>query len=708
MKRGGRDDEKVMGPMFPRLHVNDAADKGGPRAPPRNKMALYEQLSIPSQRFNHGVMPLNQNSMGSPAFSNQGNGPERNLPLPIHGRPSTPTHHSGGQSDGVNVNMPSVQPRQRKRAGDEDDFAVPVFVQSRMGQCQSRTQNGGGNAKLTPFSQSHSDCAIKFKSASKKDNKQSSSPSLNLRREFRSETEEDLNACSSARDHSVEAATNISTREMVDVPVNVNTSPNKEYEDHPVPTFNRSCDSDACLQQNSRSGSQLNNTEQDDSLLESTRDVEKGTVSQARSVSRYGGNHSSPNEPDNDSEYHVDRMCISAQMGNADKGDDVSETSMVDSISGMDISPDDVVGIIGQKHFWKARRAIVNQQRLFAVQVFELHRLIKVQRLIAGSPHLLLEDTAFLGTSLRGSPAKKLPAEYVVKPLLLKRKHESEKSNNKMECSAENAVGKASLSSVKNGSQPSHYGPYVGSPPPPAPVPADNKAAPWCFHQPPGHQYLIPVMSPSEGLIYKPYNGPGFVGAACGGCGPFGSSSMPGNFIKPAYGVPGSHHQGMGVLPVPHPTYFPPYGMSVMNPTMSSSAVEQMNWFAGPGMHGSTDQLSGNSNLQHQSSCNMPTPKNGAIPHAMKSRASNPSELQGSTGNSPGDRAPVATDQNADESDALQLFPSVPAVPERVPQPHDTNQATQVIRVVPHNPRSATASAARIFQSIQEERKQYD
>ncbi|GKD21166.1 protein early flowering 3, partial [Tanacetum coccineum] len=53
MKRG-KDDDKSMGPMFPRLHVNDT-EKGGPRAPPRNKMALYEQLSIPSQRFNGGV-----------------------------------------------------------------------------------------------------------------------------------------------------------------------------------------------------------------------------------------------------------------------------------------------------------------------------------------------------------------------------------------------------------------------------------------------------------------------------------------------------------------------------------------------------------------------------------------------------------------------------------------------------------------------------
>ncbi|KAL8519297.1 hypothetical protein ACS0TY_010294 [Phlomoides rotata] len=57
MKRG-KDEEKIMGPMFPRLHVNDT-EKGGPRAPPRNKMALYEQLSIPSQRSSRMVMQCN-------------------------------------------------------------------------------------------------------------------------------------------------------------------------------------------------------------------------------------------------------------------------------------------------------------------------------------------------------------------------------------------------------------------------------------------------------------------------------------------------------------------------------------------------------------------------------------------------------------------------------------------------------------------------
>lgn len=39
--------------------------------------------------------------------------------------------------------------------------------------------------------------------------------------------------------------------------------------------------------------------------------------------------------------------------------DNMSDTSITDNISGLEITPDDVVGIIGQKRFWKARRAIV-------------------------------------------------------------------------------------------------------------------------------------------------------------------------------------------------------------------------------------------------------------------------------------------------------------------------------------------------------------
>ncbi|XP_010546508.1 PREDICTED: uncharacterized protein LOC104818577 [Tarenaya hassleriana] len=49
-----------MEPLFPRLHMNDAV-RGGPRAPPRNKMALYEELSAPSPRFNHQACSMERN-----------------------------------------------------------------------------------------------------------------------------------------------------------------------------------------------------------------------------------------------------------------------------------------------------------------------------------------------------------------------------------------------------------------------------------------------------------------------------------------------------------------------------------------------------------------------------------------------------------------------------------------------------------------------
>ncbi|KAM3758036.1 hypothetical protein ACB098_01G012400 [Castanea mollissima] len=706
--KAGKDEEKIMGPMFPRLHVNDT-EKGGPRAPPRNKMALYEQLSIPSQRFNPGVLPLthpnNTSSMVLTASSSQGSGLERNFHFPLPDPSPTPTHRAetflAQQAEGSSLNKSLAQLEQRNGVGDEDDFIVPVFVQSGAG---SRTQNSVDREKLTPFSPRYSGHSIKHQNVCDKDPKLMTSPGPDLRQEVRCEIEEVPKASGPCR--LAKSKTNLSTKEKFEGLVKEsNATPDQEYQDCPVTNICNLDDSD--LQQEFRTRSQPI----DNGLVGSIRE---GDVAHRRRVSHSREDDSNPNEADNDFQYCGDRSNLSLQMANVDKGDDVSETSMVDSISGLDISPDDVVGMIGQKHFWKARRAIANQQRVFAVQVFELHRLIKVQRLIAGSPHLLLENGAFLGkSSLKVSPAKKLPSNYVVKPPahITKRKDNSETPNHKMECSAENAVGKTSLSTVKNGCQPSNFGPYLENSQP-SPAATDGKMGPWCFHQSPGHQWLIPVMTPTEGLVYKPYPGPGFMGTVCGGCGPFSPAPLTGNFINPNYGVPSPHHHpGIGMLPGTVPighAYFPPYGMPAMNPAMSGS----VNRFAGPGSHGQTGQLSGggaNPNMQHQSSCNVPNQKSRASSQATKFQASKDSEFRGSTASSPSERAQsVEIHHTADGRDALSLFPTVPVVPEAAPPPHETDQPTRVIKVVPHNPRSATESAARIFQSIQEERKQHD
>ncbi|CAK9143965.1 unnamed protein product [Ilex paraguariensis] len=369
------------------------------------------------------------------------------------------------------------------------------------------------------------------------------------------------------------------------------------------------------------------------------------------------------------------------------------------------------------------RRTILNyvaaygasQQRVFAVQVFELHRLIKVQRLIAGAPHLLLEENAYLGKPVRGSPAKKIPLEYILKAPANTAKHKEdfEKPNYKMECSAENAVGKTSLSSVQNGSKPPNHRSFLENPP--LNDTTDAKS-PCSFHQPPGHQWLIPVMSPSEGLVYKPYPGPGFMGPGCGGCGPPGSTPIMGNFLSPACGLPTSHHhyQGMGIPPFASTaghSYLYPYGMPFMNPSLSGSSVEKMNHFTGPVLHGQLSGAGANFNSQNQSSYNLPSQKNGAFSNVAKLHAHKDSELQFSTASSPSEKAQGMRKGHTSEGrNVLPLFPASPAVniPDGPPQLHESAQPAQVIRVVPHNARSANESAARIFQSIQEERKHLD
>ncbi|OMO86607.1 protein EARLY FLOWERING 3-like protein [Corchorus olitorius] len=839
-----------MGPMFPRLHVNDT-EKGGPRAPPRNKMALYEQLCIPSQRFNTGVLPLNPSNTSSsvpPASSSQGSSLERSMHYPsrvTHSTSSNPAEKvHARQLGGATVNAPLAQFEQRKKVRDEDDFMVPVFVSSEAGQQHNITKNGFDGGKGSPSGPAYSGRQIKVQTVRDKDLNRSSSSVVNLRKEVGERSEESSKVCVS-REDSVQSAAHLSSRGKIDgLAKEANGSPGQGCTEHVASRLCRSNENDACSLQELRAGRQpANNGCIDGADL--IRDGGEGLLPRQRSMSYSEGNQSGPGETNNDSECLGDKTCVSVQWGDGDKSDDVSETSMVDSLSGSDISPDDVVGIIGQKRFWKARRAIVNgipivhcllicmwdlflsrfdaayspidpekfcfhgtrglgaggeraaedyprwisdeanwelfenfklvmgimakgvssmhiviaikfvryavkchfrakkrfqswvklkefsvgkeskttppkhrtsQQRVFAVQVFELHRLIKVQRLIAGSPHVLLEDTAYLSKpSFKGSPARILPPEFIVKPLPhTKLKDDNEKPSHKMECSAENAVGRTSLSSVKNGSQPSNCAPLPGNQPP-APVNGDNRMNHWGFHQMPGHQWLVPVMSPSEGLIYKPYPGPGFMGSVCGGgCGPFGPTPMPGNFMTSGYGVP-VPHQGMGVLPGAPPvghSYFPPYGMPPMIPAVSGSAVEQGNQFAGPGSHPHYGQLSGggaNFNMQQQGSCNLPSEKNGAISHVMKFQASKDTELQGSTASSPGERVQIdRTTDAAEGNNALPLFPTDPAIPEGASQPHETDRRTRVIRVVPHNARSATESAARIFQSIQDERKQHD
>ncbi|CAL0323705.1 unnamed protein product [Lupinus luteus] len=693
MKRE-KDEEKVVGPMFPRLHVNDT-EKGGPRAPPRNKMALYEQFSIPSQ---------NLNQLGS---SSQGTGSGRRYIIPCHLPTQMPTHRAESyisqQSNGARQNTSLTHLEQRKKL-DEDDFMVPVYVDSRTGQCNDKRLESFDRKKLTSMGSRNFGCSLEVQKDGGRHLKQLGSPLINMREDASSESE-GLPEVSPSRDPPAE---NVSTGQTIKSLVKQTKV--IQYQDCPVSFVSSLCQADNCLQQECVAGSQSNNIEHRhrEGLLDSTGDTDKGNTIVPMGCSRSPTNQTSPVEATHDTEFHDTRTGSPVQKGSSDESDDVSKISSIGNLSSLKASPDDVVGVLGQKRFWKARRKIANQQRVFAVQVFELHRLLKVQHLIARSPDLLLEDGAFMGNSLLQRSTPNVALEVVVKPQLQnhKRKDDSEKLNhNKMECSAENAVGKRSCSTPKNGSHHSNYTPFSGNLQQ-TKAAADNRMGSWGFNQSPGHQWLIPVMTPSEGLVYKPYPGPAFPGTMCGGeCGPFGPGPPGGTFMNPSYGVP--PHISPGSL-----TYFPPYGMPVMNQAVSGSNDEQVNHFAAQGSHdqnGHSLVERANFNTHNQISHNSPVQRKGATSHVKKSQASKKSELQGSTASSPSEKAQgIRQRQIAEGRDAHSLSHVAALIPEGDLQSLETRPQTRVIKVVPHNRRSATESAARIFQSIQEERKQYD
>ncbi|KAL3655524.1 hypothetical protein CASFOL_001310 [Castilleja foliolosa] len=134
---------------------------------------------------------------------------------------------------------------------------------------------------------------------------------------------------------------------------------------------------------------------------------------------------------------------------------------------GRQLRPDDVVRVIGQRLFQKARKTILDQQTIFSSQILELHRLIKMQRNLARSPGKPHEKTPDPNTPSIPFPPMDNKLLYVT-PL-------------------------------------NHSPPVAKLKPDPS---TDAKLAPWFFHPPIGNQWLVPIKSPSEGLVYKPYPGP--------------------------------------------------------------------------------------------------------------------------------------------------------------------------------------------------------
>ncbi|XVF74463.1 hypothetical protein PTKIN_Ptkin13bG0112300 [Pterospermum kingtungense] len=737
MMKGGKDEARVMSPMFPRLHVNDT-DKGGPRAPPRNKMALYEQLSIPSQRSNSGslsVLPLppnNSSNLVPSISSSHGGGSERSMFVSFCN-----SHESSVLAEKFrSYSIPGIETmkenQERKSAkgnlGSNADIRVPTSVLPGVDQNCSCCKQTEGQEN---FSKLNSSSSMRLQNDKEKQMKENDSVDPKSRRYVGGQAEENGRLFRSSQDLVERSNSLLSTRDKIladtssDLSKKIKNSESLKRLHASSNQENKSSSVDILNSEDGRNA-QLHHgyvTAQEkmifskNTLVESGRCLENASKVRNESCLRppLGVENGSLNALENRSKVHEGKKCGDMKVGGVNRHNNVPGSSMVESISPLGICPDDVMGIIGQKHFWKVRRAIVHQQRVFAVQVFELHRLIKVQRLIAGSPHIFLEDTFYMGKPILDvSPIKKFPSDYVPElPLIANVKDSSQKPNISIECADENAVAKLPLPSADDDTskglltQRPKYGPYSGNALS-TPMAANTMPSTWGF-SPPGNQWLVPVMSPSEGLVYKPYAGPcppagGFLTPVYGSCGPVNLAVGGGDFLNTAYGVPASQQQGTGILPGNPPigqTYFPHYAMPVRNPSVSSSAVEQMSPFTrvqSKGNQLSTSDV--NFAIAQQSSCNMSSQMSRAISYCVgKLPASKESKIQGSTASSPSEWA---------KGDELPLFPTEPTTLASNHNAQTSGQQTRVIKVVPHSRRLATESAAKIFRSIQEERKLYD
>lgn len=311
--------------------------------------------------------------------------------------------------------------------------------------------------------------------------------------------------------------------------------------------------------------------------------------------------------------------------------------------------------------------------------------------MIAAAPNLMLEDALAVTkpSSRTSSPAETVPVledsdNSPPSPTIIVKRHPAE--SHPTEFSAENAVSKPMMAASKS------MIPETSPPP-------DVWTGPWGGGPGPSpNQWLVPMMSPTEGLVYKPCPGPMF-----GSCGT--SALMGGNFPNPQFcGVPSyPPHQPF----FPH-SYFPPYGSM---PPMMPIPV--------PSRQGGSERMSSS-----QPVSSVPTGETNYTPIQQEAtasagskriRASRESDFQGSTTSSPLKKVKVALDplncdqQNQSTCDSDRVSESdrddgsksgmLPLFP-------DGDSMRRVIKAVPHNPRSASESVARIFRFIQEERRQ--
>ncbi|KAJ1390957.1 protein HEADING DATE 3B isoform X4 [Sesbania bispinosa] len=666
------DEGKEISPMFPRLHIKDA-EKGGPKAPPRNKMALYEQFSTPSQSSASGSTSLFSLPLRNCTVANTSSqvGSSQSIQFCISSAPSMLSEKIQAYNS-RKINLTKLT---------QDDFINSKnSLKTLDGDAHGINQNNKDEDKLAPCNLS---CSLQSLNSFRKKVSSPEAIELNSAQYGKNQMEEPAEVSQIGQKpkegppHPLDGLGDMAYTPLNSLVKGRNSkSMEKEHR-----SLKDEITSNPVVSLKTLQGRNAHTHQEHAAFGAKISLRDKCTEKPAASdVQRCPG------------ELEIGRGYLLSKRGGTKDEETYRHYYALNKpssecIFGMDISPDNVVGVIGEKQFWKARRTIINQQRIFLMQVFELHRLIKVQRLIAGSPHLLLEDNLVPNKPpLKTSTPKKLHSEFVSErpSTVVKLNSKSEKATT-AENAKNNAVGKIPLPCVNNSTSKGHVnGNHFGNV---APASADTKQSPNCVYPPLGNQWLVPVMSPSEGLVYKPVFGlcppnAGFMAPVYGTCGTMSFSPVSKDVLDAS--ITQDSHQKIGILS----------GGSSLPQFLiqSASVVDQMGQSNGPENHHSSGEV--NSAILYQSSSNISShtsqvmSRNISTYHSLKEKES--------TASSPSKRM---------KGDALPLFPMAPTFWPSSDRSTQVENQPRVIKALPHNPKSATESAARIFRSIQEERK---
>ncbi|XP_021765269.1 protein HEADING DATE 3B-like [Chenopodium quinoa] len=705
----GKPEGKITGPLFPRIHVDDTK-RLGPRAPPRNKMALYEQLSIPSQRFSNTPAsttlpppPVHGRMLANMLSSSQVIGAERELfsvgkkshaaNHSIGKQNSRPYERISGNTNGNPLKRSMVEDCQLSKVpitflepnnpsqskwpcvhNVESNLRLPSIVHPQLSLSSSKTQSGSKDKNLVDVS-----CSLELQTTSaKKVNTYSNKDDLKVVEVGHKNSKTLLSFPQGNDEHDGKLDHQISQISDHTLLPKISLMPlikeeKIEPSDHKsaVSNFpNKDSELDQIDINKDRDHVGMISNEVDKVYMGVTIEEPRTTIANNTSILRSESCNESPFTDAHRQTLSVGdgNKCEEKQnrtgMVDFEHGD-YSHTSLKECASHGVISPNLVVEMIGQNHFWKARKEIIDQQRIFSKQVFELHRIVKVQKMLASCGNLQKKEPLSLGNSLVEPTMKKLLPKSIQEAPSWHEKSKNEVS--KIKGVVDNAIENLPLPSLSSDitSLATNFGKQT-----------NTNLSMWCL-PPPGNQWLLPVISPSEGLVYKPYLNPppppgGFFPTLSNDLRPTNPTTTLGNeeYLNSQIGV-------HGVAPSPmDPSYFAPYGMSIISPLASTSTFKHMSFYD---VNSSSFISNGPRNL-------------GEV---------NESEKLESLESSPNKKIKTS-------NGALPLFPTTPTtVDNGQPIKNCSNERkTKVIKVIPrNNPKLASESLANIIKLILEERK---